>query len=187
MKEELDRALEVLKSGGIIVYPTDTIWGIGCDATNANAVERVFELKGREKNKSMIVLLDSENKLQSYVSQVPDIAYDLIDYAEKPLTIIYSGAKNLPKNVIAEDGTLAIRICKHPFCQKLIEKLKKPLLSTSANLSGQRSPSSFEEIDEEIIRGADYVVDIDQSVKSLNPPSTIMKLEADGRFAFIRK
>ena len=170
LKEEINKAIEVLNSGGIILYPTDTIWGIGCDATNETAVEKIFKLKGRDAGKSLIVLLDTENKLESYINEVPAIAYDLIVYAENPLTIIYSGAKNLAKNVIHADGSLGI-----------------PIVSTSANISGESSPTNFDDIAEEIIQGVDYVVNLEQDDTSPKRPSTIMKLEPDGRFAFIRR
>ncbi len=187
LKEEINKAIEVLNSGGIILYPTDTIWGIGCDATNEAAVEKIFKLKGRDAGKSLIVLLDTENKLESYINEVPAIAYDLIEYAENPLTIIYSGAKNLAKNVIHADGSLGIRIVKHQFCQQLIQKFRKPIVSTSANISGESSPTNFDDITEEIIQGVDYVVKLEQDDTSQKRPSTIMKLEPDGRFAFIRR
>jgi L-threonylcarbamoyladenylate synthase len=187
LKEEINKALEVLKSGGIILYPTDTVWGLGCDATNAEAVAKIFTLKNREDSKSLIVLLDTENKLQSYVSEVPDIAYELIAYTEKPLTIIYSGAKNLAKNLINQDGSVGIRIPKHDFCQQLIQRFRKPIVSTSANISGEPTPTNFSEMSQEIIDGVDYVVDLEQESTEKKQPSTIMKLEADGKFLFIRK
>ena len=135
----------------------------------------------------MIILLDSDNKLQSYISEVPDIANDLIEYAENPLTIIYSGARNLAPNVINEDGSIGIRIVKHDFCEQLIQRFRKPIVSTSANISGENSPAYFLEISQEIIDNVDYVVDLEQESKIQKKPSTIMKLEADGKFIFIRK
>lgn len=187
LREEVNKALEVLKNGGIILYPTDTIWGLGCDATNPEAVERIFRLKGRDAKKSLIVLLDNDNKLQSYVSNVPDLAYDLIEYAENPLTIIYSNAKNLAPNVVHEDGSIGIRIVKHEFCEQLIQRFRKPIVSTSANLSGEPSPANFSKIDAELINGVDYVVDLEQDLSAEKRPSTIMKLDPDGSFKFIRK
>lgn len=187
LKEEVNKAFEVLKSGGIILYPTDTIWGIGCDATNPEAVDKVLKLKGRDENKSLIILLDSENKLPGYVNDIPEVAYDLIEYAENPLTIIFSGAKNLAKNTINKDGSIGIRIVKHDFCQQLIQRFRKPIVSTSANLSGKPSPSTFADISEEIINGVDYVVNFEQNDDSKKKPSTIMKLEPDGRFLFLRR
>ena len=187
LKEDINKALEVLKSGGLILYPTDTIWGIGCDAANEEAVERIFKLKGRDAGKSLIVLLDTENKLESYVSDVPALAYDLIEYAENPLTIIYSESKNLAKNVVHADGSIGIRVTKHPFCEALIQRFRKPIVSTSANLSGEKSPKNFDEISDKIINGVDYVVKYEQDDLSEKRPSTIMKLEAGGRFTFIRR
>ncbi|MEY3678089.1 MAG: hypothetical protein RI924_230 [Bacteroidota bacterium] len=187
LKNEVTNALEVLRAGGLILYPTDTVWGIGCDATNQAAVKKVFELKGRSESKSLIILLDTENKLQSYVSDVPDVAYDLIEYAEKPLTIIYSGAKNLAPNVINEDTSVGIRVVRHPFCEQLLQRFRLPIVSTSANLSGKAAPANFSEIDEKIIHGVDYVVNLEQQELDKKTPSTIMKLEPDGRFVFIRK
>jgi L-threonylcarbamoyladenylate synthase len=187
LKEEINKALEVLKTGGIILYPTDTVWGLGCDATNKEAVAKVYALKNRADSKSLIILLDTDNKLQSYVSEVPDIAYDLIEYSENPLTIIYSGAKNLASNLINEDGSIGIRIPKHDFCQQLIQRFRKPIVSTSANISGENTPANFSEISQDIIDGVDYVVDLEQESREKKQPSTIMKLEPDGKFAFIRK
>ncbi len=187
LKEEVARALEVLRNGGIILYPTDTIWGIGCDATNRDAVDRIYQLKGRASEKSMIILLDDVNKLQSYVTEVPEVAYDLIEYAEHPLTIIYSGGKNLPDNVINGDGSIAIRIVKHQFCQDLIRQLRKPLISTSANVSMHASPANFMQVSEDIIAGVDYVVQLEQDDLRQKRSSMIMKLEPGGKFQFIRK
>ncbi|MFC5284894.1 L-threonylcarbamoyladenylate synthase [Pedobacter alpinus] len=187
LKEEINKAFEVLKQGGLILYPTDTVWGIGCDATNAEAVAKVYALKNREDSKSLIILLDTDNKLQSYVSEIPDVAYDLIEYSEKPLTIIYSGAKNLASNLINADGSIGIRIVKHNFCEQLIQRFRKPIVSTSANISGEVTPANFGEIRQEIIDGVDYVVDLEQMSSEKKQASTIMKLEPDGKFAFIRK
>jgi len=187
LKQEVEKALEVLRQGGIILYPTDTIWGIGCDATNAEAVDRVYKLKGRDAAKSMIILLDTESKLPSYVREVPEIAYDLIEYAENPLTIIYSGAKNLASNVVGADGSIAIRVTRDEFCKQLIQRFKKPIISTSANLSNESSPANFQEVHDDIVTGVDLVVDWKQDDTTAKKPSTIMKLEPDGRFAFIRK
>lgn len=186
-KEELEKALAVLKSGGLILYPTDTIWGIGCDATNEEAVKKVFRLKGRSEAKSLIVLLDNENKLASYVREIPDVAYDLMEYAEHPLSIIHSDAKNLASNVINEDGSVGIRIVKHEFCKQLIQRFRLPIVSTSANISGQESPKNFADIAEEIINGVDYVVNLEQDLLEEKRPSTILKLAPDGQFTFIRK
>ena len=187
LKEEINKALDVLKNGGLILYPTDTVWGIGCDATNAEAVSRIYALKEREDSKSMIILLDNDSKLASYVSDIPDIAYDLIEYAEKPLTIVYSGAKNLATNLINEDGSIGIRIPKHDFCEQLIQRFRKPIVSTSANISSKPTPANFSEIDQEIIDGVDLIIDLEQMTSEKKHASTIMKLEPDGKFVFIRK
>ncbi|MFC7525133.1 L-threonylcarbamoyladenylate synthase [Parapedobacter sp. GCM10030251] len=184
---DINGALEVLRAGGLILYPTDTIWGIGCDATNPAAVERVYQLKGRDQSKSLIVLLDNENKLPGYIQEVPEIAYQLIEYTERPLTIVYSGAKNLAPNLIAEDGSIGIRIVNHAFCSPLLRRLRKPLVSTSANRSGQPSPKNFSEIAPEIIDGVDYVVSYDQDNSGTGTASIVMKLEPGGKFSFIRR
>jgi L-threonylcarbamoyladenylate synthase len=187
LKEEVNKALRIIQEGGIILYPTDTIWGIGCDATNAEAVKRIFDLKQRDEAKSMIILLDNDSKLPAYVQDIPDVAYDLFEYAENPLTLILSKAKNLAPNIIADDGSIGIRIVKHTFCEQLIQRLRKPLVSTSANISGEASPKNFNQISQAIIEGVDYVVNLEQDTLTEKQPSTIMKLETDGRFSFIRR
>jgi L-threonylcarbamoyladenylate synthase len=187
LRTEIDNTLKVLKDGGVILYPTDTIWGLGCDATNEEAVDKINAIKERAADKHFIILLDTDSKLQSYVSEIPDVAYDLIEYAENPLTIVFSGAKNLPANVINSDGTVGIRIVKHEFCQQLIQRFRKPITSTSANKSGDPSPQHFSDINQQIIDAVDYVVDWEQDLSSAKKPSTIMKLTANGQFSFIRK
>jgi L-threonylcarbamoyladenylate synthase len=186
MQKEINNALEALNAGGTILYPTDTIWGIGCDATNPEAVEKIFKLKNRSESKSLIVLLGSINDIDRYVKEVPVLAYDLIEYSEKPLTIIYDGAKGLAPNAINEDGSIGIRVVKHPFCEQLLRKFRKPIISTSANLSGEPSPKSFSDIDEEIVKGVDYVVNHEQ-VKRSGQPSSIIKLGLGGQVKIIRK
>lgn len=186
-KDDLEQALTTLKTGGLILYPTDTIWGIGCDATNPEAVERVFNLKERNPSKSMIVLLENDNQIQSYVDQVPEVAYELIEATEKPLTIIYSSAKNLAERVLAADGSVAIRIVKHPFCERLLQRFRKPIVSTSANISGAPSAYRFDEISEDILQGVDYIVKFGQRDPGLGKPSTVMKLDPSGKFEFLRK
>ena len=170
MTEDIKKACEVMAAGGIILYPTDTIWGIGCDATNEKAVQRVYELKRRADNKAMLVLMDSEAKLDRYVSDVPDIAWDLISVSDKPLTIIYSSAKNLATNLLGADGSVGIRITNEEFSKKLCERFRKPLVSTSANVSGEPSPANFSEVSE-VIKEA---------------PSGIIKLGAGGLVQVIR-
>src|ERR1035437_6171729 len=139
-EQELAKALEVLKSGGTLLYPTDTIWGLGCDATNPKAVEKIFKLKNREESKSLIVLLDDEDNLHKYVDNLPEITFDLLKNIDKPTTIVYSNAKNLAWNVIASDGTVGIRVTRDPFCRDLVKRFGKPIVSTSANISGDPSP-----------------------------------------------
>ena len=186
MIEDIKKACEVLSAGGIILYPTDTIWGIGCDATTEKAVQRVYELKRRSDNKAMLVLLDSDAKLDRYVSDVPDIAWDLIRLADKPLTIIYSNAKNLAPNLLAEDGSVGIRVTNEEFSQKLCERFRRPLVSTSANVSGEPSPANFGEISETIKKGVDYIVGYRQEDKTPAEPSHIIKLGAGGLVRVIR-
>lgn len=187
MNDDINKALEVLKQGGLIIYPTDTIWGIGCDATNAEAVAKVYALKKRSETKSMSILLDTDNKLQSYLREVPDLAYQLIEYAEKPMTIIYSDARNLAANLIAEDGSIGIRIVKHAFCEKLLQRFRKPVVSTSANISGEATAATFDDISEEIKAGVDYVVTFEQEKTTPKEASTIIKLGIHGNFEFIRR
>ncbi|GET26898.1 threonylcarbamoyl-AMP synthase [Prolixibacter sp. NT017] len=186
-REDIRQALEVLKKGGIILYPTDTIWGIGCDATNAEAVARVSELKKRESSRSMLVLMENPNLLNSYIEEVPEVAWDLIDVADKPLTIVYPGAKNLAKNLIAEDGSIGIRITEEPFTQQLIQRFHKPLVSTSANISGEPSPAFFDEVAPEIIEGVDYVVQYRQDERMPSSPSSVIKLGVGGEVQILRK
>jgi L-threonylcarbamoyladenylate synthase len=187
LKDEVNKALKIIQEGGIILYPTDTIWGIGCDATNTEAIKKIFALKQRDEAKSLLILVDTENKLESYIREVPDIAYDLIEFAENPLTLVMPGAKNLSPAIISADGSVGIRVSKHPFCQQLIQRLRKPLVSTSANISGEPSPQNFMQISPDIINGVDYVVDLEQHDVTAKRPSTIMRLEPGGRFEFIRK
>src|ERR1700744_698291 len=187
LRDEVAKAFKIVQEGGIILYPTDTIWGIGCDATNTEAVKKIYQLKQRDEAKSMIILLDTDNKLESYIREVPAIAYDLIEYAEKPLTLVMPGSKNISPALIAADGSVGVRVAKHDFCQQLIQRLRKPLVSTSANISGKPSPQYFSQIDQEIIDGVDYVVDIDQHSMEIKNPSTIMRLEPNGTFVFLRR
>ena|SRR5690606_31862857 len=186
-REDLNQALETLKAGGIILYPTDTIWGIGCDATNPEAVQKVLSLKGRDSSKNLLILLANENRIDSYVSEVPEVAYELIEVTEKPLTIIYSNAKNLAANVVAPDGTIGIRIVKHPFCEQLLQRFRKPIVSTSANLSGEASAACFDEISDAILAGVDYTVKYGQQDTRSNQASTIMKIDPSGKFELLRK
>ena len=185
--EDLIKAVEVLRSGGVILYPTDTIWGIGCDATNPAAVKRIYEIKQRQDSKSMLVLMENPNLLNSYITEVPEIAWDLIEVAESPLTIIYPGAKNLAANLLASDGSIGIRITNEAFTQQLIQRFRKPVVSTSANISGQKSPQNFAEISDEIKRSVDYMVTFRQDDLSRSTPSGIIKLGVGGQIEIIRK
>lgn len=185
--DDIVKALETLKRGGIILYPTDTIWGIGCDATNHNAVKRVYEIKQREDSKSMLVLLENPNFILSYIDEMPDVAWNLIEFAEKPTTIIYDKAKNLPVNLIASDGSIGIRITKEPFTQQLIQRFRKPIVSTSANISGQPSPANFSEISDEIKSKVDYIVRYRQDEKTNPEPSSIIKLGSSGLIRILRE
>jgi L-threonylcarbamoyladenylate synthase len=184
---DLAKALEVLRNGGVILYPTDTVWGIGCDATNAETVKRIYQIKQREDSKSMLVLMENPNLLNSYINEVPEIAWDLIEMTDKPLTIIYSGAKNLAPNLIAPDGSIGIRITGEAFTQQLIQRFRKPIVSTSANISGQKTPQNFEEISEEIKSAVDYVVEYRRDDTKKYAPSAILKLGKGGQIEIIRK
>ena len=175
-----------MAAGGLILYPTDTIWGIGCDATNEEAVRRVYELKRRSDHKAMLLLMDSSAKLNYYVQEVPDVAWDLIELADSPLTVIYSGARNVAPNLLAEDGSVGIRITQEEFSHKLCERFRKPLVSTSANVSGDPSPANFSEISATIKAGVDYIVRYRQDDLSKAAPSHIIKLGAGGLVKIIR-
>lgn len=186
MTEDIKKACEVMRAGGIILYPTDTIWGIGCDATNEEAVRKVYDLKQRADNKAMLVLTDSDAKLPAYVSDIPEIAWDLIKISDKPLTIIYSGAKNLALDLLGEDGSVGIRVTNEEFSRKLCEQFRKPLVSTSANVSSEPSPANFGEISDTIKNGVDYIVGYRQDDRSKAQPSSIIKLGAGGIIQVIR-
>ena len=169
-----------MSEGGVILYPTDTIWGIGCDATNEEAVRRVYEIKQRQDSKAMLVLVDSSVKVDFYVRDVPEVAWDLIDLADKPLTIIYSGARNLAANLLAEDGSVGIRVTNEDFSKRLCQQFRKAIVSTSANISGQPSPKNFSEISEEVKSAVDYIVGYRQEEISNPKPSSIIKLDKGG-------
>ena len=186
MIEDIKKACEVMAAGGLILYPTDTIWGIGCDATNEEAVRKVYALKRRSDHKAMLLLMDSSAKLNYYVQEVPDVAWDLIELADSPLTVIYSGARNVAPNLLAEDGSVGIRITQEEFSHKLCERFRKPLVSTSANVSGAPSPANFSEISETIKSGVDYIVRYRQDDLSKAAPSHIIKLGAGGLVKIIR-
>ena len=189
MESEIQNILNVLRAGGTVLYPTDTIWGIGCDATNAAAVDKIFDIKKRGAEKSLIILLDAAAKLRNYIEHVPKEALSLIETTERPLTIIYPAAhkKRLAENVIAPDGSIAIRVTKDEFCKKLIEEFGKPIVSTSANVSGENPPGNFQEISHEIKQAVDYVVQHRQQEKSNPKPSVIIRIGQKGEIEFIRK
>ena len=176
-----------MREGGVILYPTDTIWGIGCDATNEDAVRRVYEIKQRQDSKAMLVLVDSSVKVDFYVRDVPEVAWDLIDLADKPLTIIYSGARNLAANLLAEDGSVGIRVTNEDFSKRLCQQFRKAIVSTSANVSGQPSPKNFSEISEEVKSAVDYIVGYRQEEISNPKPSSIIKLDKGGVIKIIRE
>ena len=186
-EEDIKKACEVMQKGGIILYPTDTVWGIGCDATNPESVKKVYEIKKREDSKSMLVLVDNIVKIDFYVENPPEIAFDLIELSEKPLTIIYSHARNLATNLIAEDGSVGIRVTNEDFSRKLCQKFKKAVVSTSANISGEKTPSNFAEISSEIINSVDYVVKYRQEDPSKPQPSGIIKIGDGGLVKVIRE
>jgi len=187
MHDDLKKAVEVLKSGGIILYPTDTIWGIGCDATNEDAVKRIYEIKKREDSKSMLILMENPALLDRYVEEVPEVAWDLVEISTTPLTVIYPGAKNLAKNLIAEDGSIGIRFTKEKFTSLLLQRFRKPLVSTSANVSGEKSPAFFDEISEKIKNQVDYIIEYRQDDTTPAQPSSIIKLGTGGQIDIIRK
>jgi L-threonylcarbamoyladenylate synthase len=182
---EVENALVVLRSGGIILYPTDTVWGLGCDATNKEAVQKIYALKKREDNKTMIVLVGDERELMQYVA-APDLSvFDFIQQQTRPTTIIYEGALGLADNLVASDGSIAIRIVQDDFCRHLIKRLRKPIVSTSANISGAITPKTFSEISEEIKTGADHVVKWRQDDEQTSQPSQILRWK-NGLPFFIR-
>ncbi len=186
-REDLQNALATLREGGLILYPTDTVWGIGCDATNEEAVQKVFTLKQRSDAKSLLLLVENAGRLPSYIEEMPDLAWDLIEMSEKPLSIIYDKAKNLAPSVIAEDGSVGIRVCEEPFVKALLQQFKKPIVSTSANISGQPTPAIFAEISEEIKSGVEYCVQYRQEDTQSVKSSSILKLGNSGEIKIIRE
>lgn len=185
-REEIENTISILKRGGIILYPTDTVWGIGCDATNAAAINKIYTLKKRIETKSLICLVNNVMMLQRHVAEIPKTAENVIKHTEDPTTIIYDNPLRIAENCIAEDNTLGIRIVNDPFCQKLIRKFKKPIISTSANISGKPTPKDFEEISKEILEGVDYIVNLPLKNKGAKP-STIIKIGSDNTVKIIRK
>ena len=186
MQKEINNALQVLKQGGLILYPTDTVWGIGCDASNADAVEKIVKLKKRTNNKPFICLVADDRMLKKYVKKVPEAAYTIFDIPDQPITIIYDEPQNLAKNLIAKDNTIAIRIPDDDFCFQLLRRFNGAIVSTSANISGEPTPKSFKEISQEVLKGVDYVVNLHHK-KIYSKPSSIIKLSSDGQVKVIRK
>ena len=186
-EQDIKNAIEAMKKGGVILYPTDTIWGIGCDATNAEAVKRVYDIKQRDDSKALICLVDSDDRLQRYVRNVPDVAWQLIDCVEKPTTLILDGAVNLAPNLIAEDGSIGIRITKEAFSHELCYRFQKAIVSTSANISGEPAAQNYRDIDPRILEKVDYVCWTRRQEHQPHQPSSIIKLSADGQVVIIRK
>lgn len=186
MQQEIQKAFEVLQNGGIILYPTDTVWGIGCDATNAQAVAKIYALKKKTENQAMICLMNGEKMMYNVFKDIPEVAWQILDLSEKPTTIILDKPRNVAPNLIAPDNSLGVRIVKEPFCFKLMERLKKPLVATSANISGEKTPRNFQEISAEIKKGVDYIVDFNKEKHSENT-STIIKLTLDNQVKILRK
>ncbi len=184
---DIRNAVEVLRKGGVILYPTDTIWGIGCDATNEEAVRRVYEIKHREDSKALICLVDSADRMQRYFRRIPDVAWDLVEYADRPLTLILDAAVNVAPNLVAEDGSLGIRVTREEFSRQMCYRFQKPIVSTSANISGEPSPKSFYDIPEDIKSKVDYIVQFARGRKSDGRPSSIIKLAEDGSVNIIRR
>lgn len=186
-EEDINNSLKTLKEGGVILYPTDTVWGLGCDPTNSSAVEKIFRIKARSDSKSLIILVDGESMLQRYVTEIPETAFNLIEVSDSPLTIIYPKAKNLASSVCGEDGSVGIRICRDKFCNELIRRFRKPIVSTSANISEEPSPSDFTEISPTIVSASDYIVRYRQEDRRKHQNSPVIKIEQNGVIKIIRK
>ena len=187
MKEEVEKAVAVLKKGGIIIYPTDTVWGIGCDATNNKAVQKIFTLKKRMSQKSMIVLICKPENIETIVEKVPNIAYDLMESWNKPLTIVYDNAKNIAKLLVSDDKTIGVRVSTNEFNKALIKALGHPIVSTSANFSGQTTPLFYGDIDKLLLKSVDYVVNWERKFNAETKPSTVIRIHPDGNFDVLRK
>lgn len=186
-EEDIKNAVTVLRQGGIILYPTDTVWGIGCDATNADAVRRIYEIKHREDSKAMICLVDSADRIQRYVQNVPDVAWDIFDLASEPTTIILDGAKNLAPNLIAADGSIAMRVTQEEFSKQLCYRFQKALVSTSANISGEPAAQNYRDIAPDILKAVDYVCWTRRQEHKPHKPSSIIKLSSSGDVTIIRQ
>lgn len=187
IEDDIRNAVEVMRKGGVILYPTDTVWGIGCDATNADAVAKIYKIKRREESKAMICLVDSDNRIQRYVRNVPEVAWDVMNLATKPTTVILDGAQGLAPNLIAEDGSIAIRITQEEFSRQLCYRMQKPIVSTSANISGEPAAQNYRDISEEILSQVDYVCMTRRNEHKPHQPSSIIRLRPDGEVTIIRK
>lgn len=185
-RDDIKNALKVLRDGGVILYPTDTVWGLGCDATRAEAVRRIYDIKKRADSKSLIVLVNSVTMLSRYVDNPPDIALELSEMAEKPLTIVYDRGRGLAEGVTSDDGSVGVRICSDPFCDELLNAFRRPLVSTSANISGSEAPAIFDEISEEIKAAVDYVCVWRQDDRSRAAASSVIKISASGVIKILR-
>jgi L-threonylcarbamoyladenylate synthase len=185
--DAIRQAVEVLRSGGLLLYPTDTVWGLGCDATNERAVERLVRLKGKEEGQGLIVLLDDMSRIQRYTRQMPEVAWDLIELSVKPLTLVLDGGSMVADGVLGPERTIAIRVTKDPVCRELVRRLRKPLVSTSANPAGKPTPAGFSEISESLKTGVDYILPLRQSERKHPIPSTVIRLKADGQIRILRK
>ncbi len=186
-REDIRQAVDVMNRGGIILYPTDTIWGLGCDATNEDAVARIFSIKQRNDAKALITLVDSEAKVDFYVRDVPEVAWSLLECADKPLTVVYDDGRNLAKNLLAEDGSVGIRITHEPFSRELCMRMKRAIVSTSANVSGQPAPRSFADIPQAILDAVDYVCTSRREEKENPPASSVIKLGRGAEITIIRE
>ena len=186
LKQETETIIKHLKRGGVILYATDTVWGLGCDATNEEAIEKILKIKKSPSNKSMLCLVSDFKMLQQYVEDVPEVAYDVLKYAKKPTTIIYDNPIRVSERLIAEDNTLGIRVARDPFVGKLLKKFKKPIVSTSANFSGEPAPAKFKDIDPKLIELVDYVSQV-PSASKFKKPSAIIKISMDSKVKIIRK
>ncbi|MEC4114900.1 L-threonylcarbamoyladenylate synthase [Myroides pelagicus] len=184
---EVHRAYEVIKNGGIILYPTDTVWGIGCDANNPEAIKKIFKLKQRAESKSMIVLVNGDRLLHRVFNEIPEVAWEILDYSDKPTTLVLDNPRYVAKEIISSDNALGVRVVSEPFCFRLIERMKSPLVSTSANVSGMFSPANFSEISQDIKDGVDYIVNLRQAETKTVKPSTVIKLKANSQVTILRK
>ena len=185
--DDVMNALKVLRAGGVILYPTDTVWGLGCDATNALAVRKVFDIKQRDDSRSLIILVNSVSMLERYVVDPPEVALQMAEWSQKPLTIVYDRGRSLAEGVASADGSVGVRICSDPFCDELITAFRKPIVSTSANISGTDTPVIFDEISQEVISAADYVCLYRQNDRSRSSASSVIKVSANGAIKILRE